>query len=146
MSTSTPAPMRATTMHRRRNARLLAVAAAVLAAAAVWLVAELGFGAELRSPAFGAQRSRDVELVNVIVAGAAASLAGWALLAVLERFTARARSAWTVIAVLAMLVWLGGPLSGTGITGANRAWLALMHVVVGAVLIPLLARTSRSRP
>jgi hypothetical protein len=146
MSTSTPAPMQATTMHRRRNARLLAVAAAVLAAVAVWLIAELGFGAELRSPAFGAQQSQDVELVNVIVAGAAASLAGWAVLAVLERFTARARTAWTVIAVLAMLVSLGGPLSGAGITGANRAWLALMHVVVGAVLVPLLARTSRTRP
>jgi hypothetical protein len=83
--------------------------------------------------------------VNVVISAAAASLAGWGLLAVLERFTARARTVWTVIAALAMLVSLGAPLSGTGITGANRAWLALMHVAVGAVFIPLLARTSRSR-
>jgi hypothetical protein len=40
---------------------------------------------------------------------------------------------------------LGTPLSGTGITAANRAVLVLMHLAVGGVLIPALYRTSPSR-
>lgn len=141
MSMSIPAP--AAGIRRRRTTRTLAVAAAVIAALAVWLLAEPWLGNDLRSPANGTQASQDISGVNVVIAAAIAGLAGWALLAVLERFTARARTIWTVIAVVVMLASLGGPLSGTGITATNRTWLVLMHAVVGAVLIPLLASTSR---
>ena len=40
---------------------------------------------------------------------------------------------------------LGGPLSGSGVTAANRAVLVLLHLAVGAVLIPALRRTAASR-
>jgi hypothetical protein len=40
---------------------------------------------------------------------------------------------------------LGGPLSGSGITAANRAVLVLPHLAVGTVLIPALRRTAASR-
>jgi hypothetical protein len=66
--------------------------------------------------------------------------AGWALLALLERLTAR--TIWTVTALLASL---GGPLSRSGITAANRAVLVLPHLAVGAVLIPALRSTAASR-
>ena len=133
------------TTGRRRKVRLAAVAGAVLAALAVWSVAEFGFGIDLRAPASGAQGSHDVAAVNVIVASLVASLAGWALLAALERWTPRARRTWTAIAALALVASLAGPLSGSGITAGNRAWLAAMHVVVGAVLITVLSRTSANR-
>jgi Family of unknown function (DUF6069) len=71
-----------------------------------------------------------------------AALAGWALLALLERFTARARTIWTAIALLVALLSLAGPLSILATTEANVLALALMHVVVAAVLIPILAGTS----
>ena len=51
----------------------------------------------------------------------------------------------TVAAVVALRGSLGGPLSGSGITAANRAVLVLPHLAVGAVLIPALRRTAASR-
>jgi hypothetical protein len=148
MSMSTPAGTM-TAVAARRRARPLAVVVAVLVALVVWAVAEQGFGIDLRSPANGSQASWEINPAVVGVTSGVASLAAWGLLALLERLTAHPRTLWTAIAVLVLLISLGGPLSGTGITSANRVALALMHLSVAAVLIPLLPRTapnSRERP
>ncbi len=68
-------------------------------------------------------------------------LAGWALLTVLERLTKRARTAWTAIALVLLLVSLAGPLSAT--TPAATVGLAALHLVVAAVLIIGLRRSRR---
>lgn len=127
-----------------RAQRLVAVALAVLASLAVWIVAEILVGTDLRAPSpGGAETTNDVNAGLVAGTSLTASLAGWALLAVLERLTTRARKVWMGIATAVLIVSLGGPLSATGITAANKAWLAAMHVAVGVTLIPLLARTSK---
>src|SRR5437773_58011 len=114
----------------RRNARLMAVAAAVLTALAIWALAELVFGIHLRAPeGFGA--SGDIDALDVAIVSTLLSLAGWGLLALLERLTTRARRVWVVIAVVALVLSLGTPLSGTGVTAANRIVLVLMHLAVG---------------
>ncbi len=129
----------------RRKARLLAVVSATVAALIVWVVAELAVGIDLRTPAFGSWSSFDVNAAVVIVTAAAAGLLAWGLLALLERMTARARAVWTAIAVVVFVLSLGQPMSGSGITSANRLWLALMHVAVAVVLVPLLGRTASNR-
>ena len=135
--------MVATTTIGRRKARLMVVGAAVLAALAIWLVAELAFGIHLQAPAFdNSGQASDVSALDVAVVAALLSLAGWGLLALLERLTARARRVWLIVAPLALVLSLGTPLSGTGVTSANRIVLLLMHLAVGAVLIPALYRTS----
>ena len=73
------------------------------------------------------------------------SCAGWGFMAVLERLTARARRVWLVIAVAALVLSLGTPLAGVGVTLANRLVLMLMHLAVGSVLIPALYRSSPRR-
>jgi hypothetical protein len=82
--------------------------------------------------------------VLVAVGSGAAALAAWALLALLERLTARARTIWTIVAVVVLVASLGTPLLGSGVTAANRAVLELLHLAVGAVLIPALRRTAAS--
>ena len=130
----------------RRKARLAAVASAVLAALAYWLVAELVFGIDLRAPAFDASGTAlPISAPNVLIVATLLSLAGWGALALLERLTQRARRAWLVVAPLALLLSLATPLSGSGVTSADRIALLGMHLVVGAVLIAALARTSPSR-
>jgi hypothetical protein len=47
--------------------------------------------------------------------------------------------------VVVLLASLGAPLSGTGVTAANRAVLTLLHLTVAAVLIPVFYRTSPAR-
>jgi len=50
-----------------------------------------------------------------------------------------------VIAVAALVLSLGTPLAGAGVTLANRLVLMLMHLAVGSVLIPALYRSSPRR-
>jgi len=131
---------------RARLARLAAVGGAIVAALAVWFVAEVVLGLDLRQPAASVgTQAESIDAVHVVFSAAVGSLAGWALLAVAERLTARPRRVWTVIAVVALVVSLGGPLSGSGITTSNRLALLLMHVVVAAVVILALGRTARAR-
>jgi hypothetical protein len=132
------------TAEEQRNAavtRLTAVVAAVLAALAVWTIARPVFGIRLRPPdGFGP--ASDIDALNVVFASAFTSLAGWGLLALLERLTIYARTIWGIVAVSVLLLSLVTPLFGTGITAANRTALLLMHLAVGAVLIPVLYLTS----
>ncbi|SCF04702.1 hypothetical protein GA0070607_4838 [Micromonospora coriariae] len=86
--------------------------------------------------------TRQITVAAVVVAAAVAALAGWALLALLEPRTGRARLWWTSIAVAVLLLsLLLGPPSGVG--GGAKAALALLHLSVGVVLILGLPR---SRP
>lgn len=63
----------------------------------------------------------------------------------LERFTPRARTIWTVTAVVVLLLSLVMPFNA-GEAATSAQWsLVLMHVVVAAALIPLFARTARRR-
>ena len=124
--------------------RLAAVALSVVAPAIVWLVAELA-GADVRSPAFQSSPSLDIGVGNVMVTATAAALAAWGLLVVLEHFTRSARRVWITVAIALLLVSLAGPLSGTGISTGNRLILVVMHLTVGAFLIPLLGRTAPSQ-
>jgi hypothetical protein len=127
-----------------RSRRLIAVASAVVAAVAGWVSIEGIGGVDLHAPAFDATTATpDIGLGAVVFASLVASLAAWALLAVLERYSSRPRRIWTILVVAGLVVSLGGPMSGGGIDTANRALLALLHVIVAAVLIPLLYRIAR---
>jgi hypothetical protein len=79
-------------------------------------------------------------VVNVVVAALVGSLAGWGLLVLLRRFTAKALAIWTVIAIVAALLSLAGPLSATAPAGTKVALVA-MHLAVATVLIAVLHRT-----
>ena len=125
-------------------ARAGAVAAAVLAAVVVWVGIDPIAGVDLQAPVPGEEgATHHVGLVAVMIPSAVASLAGWALLGALERLTARPRVIWTTAALVVLVLSLGGPLSAAGLSTLNQIALALMHVAVAAVLVPLLGRTAR---
>jgi Family of unknown function (DUF6069) len=134
----------ATPTTRPWRARALAVIAAALAALAVWLVTDPLLGIDLTgTTAPGSQELMSITPALVAGTSLVVALAGWALLALLERFTARARAIWTAVAVLFALLSLAGPLSILASTSAaNALALALMHVAVAAVFIPMLAGTA----
>ncbi|MGP3989238.1 DUF6069 family protein [Streptomyces sp. 3N207] len=115
---------------RRLGASGLAVPAPVL----VWLVADPVLGHRLRI--VDGEQTLDIGAVPVVLVALLAALAGWGLLAALERFgVRRARAVWTGVAV-AVLALSFLPLTGDGMDGGTRAALALMHLAVAAVLIP----------
>jgi hypothetical protein len=79
--------------------------------------------------------------VSVLVATLVTSLAGWGLLAVLERRTPNARNAWALVATIFCLTSLGSPLlNGIGVDA--KLGLASLHLVVGAVVILGFRRTT----
>jgi hypothetical protein len=124
----------------RRLTRGVGVGGAVLATVAVWVVGEplLGYDLVVEQPG---QEARDLGLSAFVVFSLAASLLGWLLLAVLERLTRRARTIWTVVALLVLIVSVL-PVLQVSASGGTKAVLALTHLAVGAILIPVFRRTA----
>jgi uncharacterized protein DUF6069 len=129
--------VRSASAHVVRN-RILGVAGATLAAMAVWTIEVPILGIRLRTQ-FGNAAPQGVAIEAVVVSSLAGSLAGWGLLAILERRYARARAIWTGIAIAVLLASFSLPFSA-GTTTATKVGLAMMHLAVAAVLIPTLRR------
>jgi hypothetical protein len=116
------------------------VVGAAAAALAVWALAEPLAGVDL-TVRTGGRDKQQIGSDEVVLVSLLAGLAGWALLDLLERFTAHAREIWTATALVVLVLSLLGPL-GAAVTVAATVALAGMHLAVGAVLIPLLARSA----
>ncbi len=112
--------------------RALAAVGAALAPTTVWLFAQVT-GIELKVTPAG-QPSMVINLPIVVAAALAASLAGWAALAMLQRVTGRASALWTGLAIATLLASFG-PVAMVETTAETRTLLALMHVIVATVLI-----------
>ena len=129
--------VRTASAHVRRN-RILGVAGATLAAVAVWAIEVPLLGIRLETQ-FGNAAPQGVGIAAVVVSSLVGSLAGWGLLALLERRFAQARAIWTGIAIAVLLASFSLPLSA-GTTTSTKVALAMMHLAVAAVLIPTLRR------
>ncbi|MFD6948597.1 hypothetical protein A6A08_18245 [Nocardiopsis sp. TSRI0078] len=138
---TTTAPVTSGTSSRPTARRALTVAAAVLAPLFLWALTVPLAGVELTALPGGEPRA--VGPVAVAVAGLVFGLAAWALLAVLERTVRRPGRVWTVVAFSVLVLSLAGPVT-SGAEPAAVLVLAGMHVLVGAVLILGLGRSSRS--
>jgi hypothetical protein len=108
---------------------------------ATWAVLAPLAGIELKAEQ--GSSTTEVTGVAVFLAATVSAFAGWGLLALLERRTVNARKIWTILAIAACILSLGSPLvSGIGV-GAKLG-LALLHLVVGAVVVLGLRRTALS--
>ena len=73
----------------------------------------------------------------------AAALLGWFLPILLERRTPHALRLWTTIALAALAASLALP-SATATTTSATVGLIVMHLTVGAAVIPAMAHTARA--
>jgi predicted permease len=126
---------------KQGRARALCAAGGALAAALAWIVEVPLLGIHLNFR-FGTSHIQTIAVGQVIGVTVAASLLGWLLLALLERRTSHARLLWTAIAVAAVGVSLGLPLAVATTTSA-AVGLIVMHLTVGAAVIPAMAHTAR---
>ena len=85
-----------------------------------------------------------IAIGQVIGVTVAASLFGWLLLALLERHTAHARLPWTTIALAVLAASLALPLAFAATSSAVTG-LIVMHVTVGAAVIPAMAGITAAR-
>lgn len=143
MATTTAKDFSARAITPLARTRALGVGGAIVAAVAVWVIAVPLLGVHLLIR-FGSGAPQTIGIGYVVGATLIASLVGWGLLAILERGTPRARSIWTVAALVVLLVSLSLPLTA-GISATTKVVLALMHVAAAAVLIPVLRSGSAPR-
>lgn len=109
----------------------------------IWAIAVPVLGLSVTVPdSPGSTNRSELALLDVVMAAAVAALAGWGLLAVLERVTRRARTVWTAIALAVFLLTL--PYL-PGFTASERIILTLLHLALAAVLI-IGMRSTMSRP
>ncbi|MFI0445077.1 DUF6069 family protein [Actinomadura sp. 6N118] len=128
----------------RVRARGITVVATVLATVAVWAVAAFAFGQDDLVVQQSGQEAMELGAAQVVFFSLVPALLGWAFLAVLERFVpALARVVWTVVAAV-ILVLSFMPVLQVEATDGTKVTLALLHLVVGAVLIPGFWRTRAS--
>jgi hypothetical protein len=120
----------------------LCVAGGALAAALAWIVEVPLLGIHL-NVRFGTGHIQTIPVGQVIGAAVAASLLGWLLLTLLERRTRHARLLWTTVAVAALAASLALPLAAATTTSAVVG-LIVMHLTVGAAVIPAMAHTARA--
>jgi hypothetical protein len=135
----TPAITAAECARKRRRTRALSIVAAAAATFTVWTIAEPIAGAALIVDT-GSGRTT-VTPAAVLLVTIVAGLAAWGLLALLERFTRRAPAVWSWVAGAVLLISLLGPV-GSAVGAGAMAALVGMHLATGAVLIPLMARSS----
>ena len=128
---------------KQGRAGALCAAGGALAAALAWIVEVPLLGIHLNFR-FGAGHIQTIAIGQVIGVTVAASLLGWLLLALLERRTPHARRLWATIALAALAASLALPLAAATTTSA-AAGLIVMHLTVGAVVIPAMAHTARAR-
>ena len=125
--------------------RALAVGSAVLATSLLWLAAQvLGIDLRVDQPGDG-QPPVTVSLPLIIGLTLVLSLLGWGALAVLERYTRRARTIWSVLAGSVLLISFV-PIVSVGATSGTKTMLSLIHLAVAAVLIPMLRRGAPRDP
>jgi hypothetical protein len=127
---------------KQGRARALCAAGGALAAALAWIVEVPLLGIHL-NVRFAAGHVQTISIGQVIGVTVAAALFGWLVLALLERRTPHARVRWTLIALAALAASLALPLAFATTTSAVTG-LIVMHVSVGAAVIPALARTART--
>jgi hypothetical protein len=130
-ATLSASPARSAVTERRlRRAGSIAVAAA--ANAMLWGVCA-ALGADfLLSDSMG---TAVISLPIAVTATAIFGLLGWASLALLERFTRRARTVWIALAVTITAASIV-PIFREHATGATRAALTVLHLAVAVVLVP----------
>ena len=128
---------------KQDRTRALCAAGGALAAALAWAVEVPLLGIHLTFR-FGAGHTQVIAVGQVIGVTLAASLLGWLLLAQLERRTPHARLLWTTIALAALAASLALPLAAAT-TSSAVAGLIVMHLTVGAAVIPAMAHTARTR-
>jgi Family of unknown function (DUF6069) len=128
---------------KQGRARALCAVGGALAAALAWIVEVPLLGIHL-NVRFGAGHVQTIAIGQVIGVTVASALFGWLVLALLERRTPHARLLWTLIALAALAASLALPLA-FATTSSAVTGLIVMHLTVGAVVIPALARTARTR-
>lgn len=141
MTTTTAAALATTATsaaQNRRRARSASVAGAVLATSALYLAGRAaGVTFALTDP--GKTQVLDLALYQIAMFAAFFAVTGWGALAVLERYTRRARAIWSTLAGSVLLLSFA-PIAMESASASTKAMLVAIHVTVAVAVFPMARR------
>lgn len=118
------------------KSRGVSVVVAVFVGVAIWLFARFVIGIQVMRPSLDSRGgSTELGVVSIISTCLVLGVAGWSLVALLDRRVKHPRRHWIIFGVLAIACSLAAPLSGRGVSGADRVVLVAMHLLVGGAII-----------
>jgi uncharacterized protein DUF6069 len=119
---------------RWRGSRAGVVAIAAAATGLAWILGRLARVDYIADTPTG---TRQITLALTVVATVAAGMAGWVVIALLERYTSSPRRVWIALTLVVLVVSIV-PIFWTAATLSTQLMLAALHCVAAAVLIPAL--------
>ena len=126
------APQLAVRNARWRAGRVIAIAVAAAATALAWLYGRLAHVDYTVNTPIG---TRQITLALSVAATVVAGIAGWAVIAVLERYTASPKRVWIALTLIVLVLSIV-PVFRTTANLATQVMLSALHCVAAAVLIP----------
>jgi peptidoglycan/LPS O-acetylase OafA/YrhL len=119
---------------RWRAGRVVAIAIAATATGLAWLLGRLAHVDYIVDTPIG---TRTITLALTIVATVVAGLAGWVVIALLERYTSSPRRVWIALTLVVLALSIA-PVFLTTANLGTQLMLTALHCVAAAVLIPAL--------
>jgi hypothetical protein len=119
---------------RWRAGRIVAIAIAATATGLAWLLGRLAHVDYIVDTPIG---TRKITLALTVVATVAAGIAGWVVIALLERYTSSPRGVWIALTLVVLVVSIV-PVFWTAANLDTQLMLTALHCVAAAVLIPAL--------
>jgi Family of unknown function (DUF6069) len=119
---------------RWRAGRVVAIAMATTATGLAWLLGRLAHVDYIVDTPLG---TRKITLALTVVATVAAGIAGWVVIALLERYTSSPGRVWIALTVVVLALSIV-PVFRTTANLGTQLMLTALHFVAAAVLIPAL--------
>ncbi|HEY1441700.1 MAG TPA: DUF6069 family protein [Mycobacterium sp.] len=119
---------------RWRAGRIVVIAIAATATGLAWLLGRLAHVDYIVDTPIG---TRKITLALTVVATVAAGIAGWVVIALLERYTSSPRGVWIALTLVVLVVSIV-PVFWTAANLDTQIMLTALHCVAAAVLIPAL--------
>jgi uncharacterized membrane protein len=132
-----------TWVSQRRRSRTRSVGVAVVSTSAVYLVAAAG-GVDFKLTDPGKSKVVHLILPQIIGFTLFFALLGWGALAVLEHYSNRARTGWSVLAAAVLLLSFV-PIGVEHATTATKIVLTVIHCCVAVALFPMLRHSPTTR-
>jgi Family of unknown function (DUF6069) len=134
MTMSHTATQLAVRSSRWRTGRVVVIAMAAAANGVAWLLGRLAHVDYIVDTPLG---TRQITLALTVVATAVAGVAGWGVIALLERYTASPSGIWIALTLLVLVLSIV-PVFQTTANPPTQLMLTALHCVAAAVLIPAL--------
>ncbi len=118
---------------------LIAFAAAAIANLALYGLANALLAEPLRVP----PEVGVVNVLSVVISTLAGTVGALVTFTLVKRFARRPAGTFQLLALIALIVSMAGPLGAPGIALATRLVLALMHIVTAAIIVALFIPRTR---